>query len=223
MNDASRRQYFDAGSTEKLESYADDFRQICERILNGEDTGEEELRALPARMAKDPEVDSARIRDTLWNAGAEVRIRYGLGGVALPDSRDHADLPDGCEALIDQLLKSMKRAGRARKNRYVDDAKTYIQEHFSDSMLSLDAVSDALGISKYYLSSLFTQMTDTGFSDYVRMVRVEKAKELLEHTDSTAVQIGFKVGFASTQSFYAVFKKYAGETPRAFRQRVKDN
>ncbi|MBP5291937.1 MAG: helix-turn-helix transcriptional regulator, partial [Lachnospiraceae bacterium] len=214
--EASRRSYSAKGRSlsdkqaeEAAVGYAEEFSGLCERILDQDASAEDELRALPGKMLAGGRLDAAAVEDILRAAGAEVLISRGISKEGFGDMD------------MDSLIAQMKRVGSARQFRYVEDAKTYIQEHYYDSMLSLDTVSDMLGISKYYLSSLFTQLAETGFSDYVRKVRVDKAKDFLEHTDNTAAEVGFKAGFASTQSFYSVFKKYTGETPRSYRQRVK--
>ena len=238
--DVSRRRYFEGlerGSAATL--YEDEFRRQLGLILIGEDGCEEELRRLPGRMVRDEAVDNALIARSLKAAGTEVLIGIGVSREELEDIIGHDDAERAgqrltaesgqdpelilaeCGAFIDRLTGCLRQAGNARQFRYVSDAKQFIQENYADSCLSLDMVSERLGISKYYLSSLFTQLTDTGFSDYVRMVRVGKAKEMLEHTDSTASQVGLQAGFASPQSFYTVFKKYVGDTPRNYRQKVR--
>ena len=97
----------------------------------------------------------------------------------------------------------------------------YIQEHYDNSMISLDTLSSYLGISSSYLSTLLSRFLSMGFTEYLNRFRLEQAKQLLEITSISVSEIGLKTGFNSVQNFDRVFKKYMGETPRKYRERMK--
>ena len=115
-----------------------------------------------------------------------------------------------------------EESGRKEQYRYVERAQKYIQENYSDSMLSLDVVSDYLGISSPYLSGLMTRYLSMGFTEYLSRYRVEKARELLAESDDSVTEIGEKTGFSSIQNFGRVFKKYTGESAGQYRKRVRE-
>jgi two-component system response regulator YesN len=62
--------------------------------------------------------------------------------------------------------------------------------------------------------------TATGLTpnDCLLRLRVEKAKELLARPGPSVTAIALDVGFSSAQYFSDVFRKYAGKTPREYRQ-----
>ncbi|MEL7646634.1 MAG: AraC family transcriptional regulator [Sedimentibacter sp.] len=110
--------------------------------------------------------------------------------------------------------------------RHIENAKKYIDLHYSDSSLSLNTVSDVCGISSSYLSRIFVTYLPSGFVEYLNKYRIEQAKKLMLATNYTVAEIGFMTGFNSPQNFIRVFKKYQGETPGQFRARCsmgKDN
>ena len=57
----------------------------------------------------------------------------------------------------------------------------------------------------------------TIISSYINEIRVEKAKELLTHSDEKIYGIAEKIGYASTTAFHVAFKKKTGMTPAEYR------
>lgn len=104
--------------------------------------------------------------------------------------------------------------------KYVKLAKEYIAQNYADSNLSLNDVSEQIGISASYLSDLFNEIGGEKFSACLASVRVEKAKQLLRTTNVTIKEIGFCCGFNSIQNFIRVFKKYTNQTPGSYRENL---
>ena len=59
----------------------------------------------------------------------------------------------------------------------------------------------------------------TGIAQYVKSLRLEKAKELLKSTDLTVSVISEKVGFADYNYFCRVFKQETGLSAKKYRYR----
>ena len=138
----------------------------------------------------------------------------------------HAVMDEEWESgLADTFLlavHSIHSSSRRSRYRYVDSAKEYIAAHYSDGSLSLNEVSEAVGISAPYLSGIFSESEQIGFSAYLNQYRVEQAKQFLEQTTTNMTEIGYKCGFNSAQSFNRVFKKMTGFTPGQYREHVKN-
>lgn len=117
-----------------------------------------------------------------------------------------------------QGLSLLGHYGQKNRNRYVSQAQKYIQEHCSDSHLSLETVAASIGITPTYLSRLFYELCDLNFVNYVNECRVSKAKLLLTQSKIPAQEVGFRCGFNSLQNFNRVFKRHTGTTPGAFRK-----
>ena len=102
--------------------------------------------------------------------------------------------------------------------RHIQAARNYMQEKYSDSALSLNSVSEHIGVTPSHLSRLLNAHLNQGFSSYINWIRVEKAKELLRDTNHSSATVCERTGFNSVQSFNRVFKKQTGMTPGQFRK-----
>lgn len=111
------------------------------------------------------------------------------------------------------------------QNNY-SDITTYIVNEIHKSYtqrLYLDAIAGQLKVTPEYAGNVFSRETGKSFSVYLRDVRIDKAKELLENTDLKMYEIAFKVGYSDEKYFCRVFKECTGSTPKRYsRGKLKD-
>ena len=99
----------------------------------------------------------------------------------------------------------------------VEEIKKYIQEHYCDSDMGLSKVGGEFRMSESYLSTLFKEQSGGNFADYVEMLRIEKACELLQNSTNTVNDVAEAVGYNSVQSFRRAFKRVKGVSPKELR------
>ena len=99
-------------------------------------------------------------------------------------------------------------------------AVTYVTEHFKEN-ISLDTAADALGISRFDVSRLFASSIKINFVKYVNFMRIAYAKELLETTNASVLEIALECGYETLRTFNRVFKEYVGTTPHRYRTEQK--
>jgi AraC-like DNA-binding protein len=95
----------------------------------------------------------------------------------------------------------------------------FVHDNIANADLSASAASEALGISRRYLS-LLIQQHGTNFPQLVRKARVAVARELLvaaEMQQHQITRIGLMCGFKSPPHFARVFKNEMGVAPGAYR------
>lgn len=103
------------------------------------------------------------------------------------------------------------------KNRKItEEIKKYITDHYSEK-INLSHLAEKFFLSYSYLSLLFKKETGYSLTDYMCMLRVEKAKELLEDPTVKVYEIGYKVGIEDSHYFTRMFKKYTHLSPTQFR------
>ena len=98
-------------------------------------------------------------------------------------------------------------------------AKKYAQENFSDPNISLLSVSQHVGMSSAYFSTVFSQTTGQSFISYLTGLRIERAKQLLRTTDMRLGDIAAEIGYSEPNYFSHVFRKAEGVSPKEYRQR----
>ncbi|HEY8362294.1 MAG TPA: helix-turn-helix domain-containing protein [Tissierellaceae bacterium] len=106
-------------------------------------------------------------------------------------------------------------------DKIITKVKEYIHNNYYKYDLSLSEVSEKVGLSPSYLSSIFKSISGYNFVDYVNMIRIEKSKDLLKHSNLKIKEISQKVGFYSPNTYIKVFKKKEGITPGQFRKIIK--
>lgn len=97
-------------------------------------------------------------------------------------------------------------------------ALTYIAKHFNEE-ISLDTLATFLGVTPYTVSRLFSSTIKMNFVKYVNFVRIEYAKELLDTTNDSILEIAYECGYDTARTFNRVFKECVGTTPLNYRKR----
>jgi AraC-like DNA-binding protein/ligand-binding sensor protein len=95
-------------------------------------------------------------------------------------------------------------------------AKAFIEEHKQDQ-LSLSQVARSVNVSTYHFCKMFKRATGFTFTEYLSLVRIAKAKNLLLNPHLHVSEIAYEVGFNSLTHFNRVFKKIVGQSPSAYR------
>lgn len=114
------------------------------------------------------------------------------------------------------LNEKNQREYKTIKNHIINN-KLYL-----NPLLSMETITNELGISKSHFSKLVNTYSNYNFSDFVNALRVEQAKKFLSNDDFSAytiVAIGLECGFNSKSTFYSAFKKFTSETPTTFRDK----
>ncbi len=93
----------------------------------------------------------------------------------------------------------------------------HVDENFTKD-LSIKSLGIEFNVTPNYIGLLFKQEKGRHFVDYIRYLRIEKAKELLRNTNLKANEIALKVGYVDADYFYKTFKKYEGISPTEYKQ-----
>ena len=99
----------------------------------------------------------------------------------------------------------------------IRNAKEYIENNYSKDLI-LDDVSKEFQISPYYFSKLFKKRTGSTFIEYLTMIRIEKAKQLLRNTSKSMKEICMEIGYSDANYFSRTFKKNVGVTPSEYKE-----
>ena len=117
-----------------------------------------------------------------------------------------------------ELTKAVGTEARAYAHPISHHAMVYVRSHLGES-LDGDSVAEACGVSRKTLCTRFKQETGETFAAYVRRVRIERVRRLLDTTELEISQIAYHTGFSSQSHLHTVFKQETGFTPREWRMR----
>jgi two-component system, response regulator YesN len=79
-------------------------------------------------------------------------------------------------------------------------------------------VARRVNLSRGYFCQVFKDVVGKSFNDYLRFIRIEKAKPLLLHSDAPIYRIAEQVGYTDEKYFSRMFSEATGLLPSAFRQ-----
>lgn len=164
---------------------------------------------------------SARFTATQFVEGLGVEQREYLSGLGcLGMVGQQISVDDLKRYLSDILLQAIKLRDRVTGSQYsgqLKQAVRYIDEHYRCEDISLNRVAKEVDLSPNYLSAVFSQEMGTTFVEYLTARRMEKARELLRHSDLRSGEIAAAVGYKDSHYFSFLFKKTQGCTPRDYR------
>ena len=98
-----------------------------------------------------------------------------------------------------------------------------IEEHLSseqEGRVALRSVAKEVGMSYFHFSRAFKQSMGMTATNYIAERKIERAKKLMQETDSPIAEIALRSGFSSQSHFTTCFRRFAGVTPRTFRKQI---
>lgn len=101
--------------------------------------------------------------------------------------------------------------------------ESYMEMRYKSLLKDIDenfanyTITDAarfVSLSESYFSKFFKQMADMTFTQYLNLVRVEKAIEMIRTSKDTMTKIALNCGFGTIRNFNRVFHSITGYSPR---------
>ena len=93
----------------------------------------------------------------------------------------------------------------------------YISVNLNDK-LSLKMLTAMFGVSDTYLQKSFRAIYGMPVASFIRMQKMQKAAQLLIHTDRSIEDIAEEFGYTNESKFSAAFKRLMGDSPSVFRK-----
>ena len=117
-----------------------------------------------------------------------------------------------------QRVNDVKYRGQYSKT--IQSVCDYISRNL-DKEIKVEDLAEYIGYSKYYLTRKFTNEMGESISNYIRKMRIERAKLLLSSGTLSIFEISESLHFCSRSYFSDVFKKMTGMSPAAYREENK--
>lgn len=109
-------------------------------------------------------------------------------------------------------------AAEKKKNAevYIDFCVNYIESNIHDK-ITVEELSQMLGVSQPYLYKLFIDRFGMSTKEYIIWYKMNRAKKLLNETSMSVTKIANSVGFADVLAFSRAFSKKVNVSPQNFR------
>lgn len=137
-------------------------------------------------------------------------------GVATQAVKDHKEKPNELRRV--ELSPEAAAELERQLNSLIDEH----QPHLDDN-ISLGKLASLLGITRNQLSELLNIHKQTSFYDFLNDLRCKESVTLLQDSSSdlSIIDIAYRSGFNSRNSFYTAFKKRTGLTPKQYKIQFK--
>ncbi|MZQ83158.1 helix-turn-helix domain-containing protein [Paenibacillus sp. 5J-6] len=121
--------------------------------------------------------------------------------------------------LLAILLREQYYGGKTNKEgqvEFLSEIRTYIDRHVNQNV-TLDELSEKFHVSKFHLIHLFKTMFQMTPIQYHQHIRMERAKNSIQFSNTPLSQIAEQLGFANIHTFSRAFKTVMGKSPSHFR------
>lgn len=125
-------------------------------------------------------------------------------------------IPPLC-AMLSELLLVVKENPGAES--VYDQILAYINDQYA--VVTLDLLSKRFNYSKSYISHMFKRESGYTLKEYCNLLKIEDAKVLLEESNVSITNIALSTGYNNFSYFINTFKRITGETPLAWRKRLR--
>ncbi|MFC0211956.1 helix-turn-helix domain-containing protein [Paenibacillus chartarius] len=157
------------------------------------------------------------IRHLRENNVSTARIFAGRGNIyaALASIDTLDELEEYLREFYGEIVQYLARTpGEA--NNYGERIIAYLNEHYRDEIV-FEEMAKEIGISYSYMRKIVYEITGISLIDYLNLLRIEKAKQLLVESKLTIAQIALEVGYFNVQSFNRFFRKFEGMPPSSYK------
>lgn len=101
---------------------------------------------------------------------------------------------------------------------YIDTACCFMEEN-SEKHITLAEIAAKVNLSPGFFHNVFKAQKNITPAEYLLNLRLEKAKFILENSNTPLCETAIQCGFSGQAYFNYVFKKNIGETPKSYRSK----
>jgi AraC-like DNA-binding protein len=117
----------------------------------------------------------------------------------------------------EKLMATLEQ-NRPQEAAFMQKINTLIKVNLENQDFDTDALCKAMSLSRTQLFRRLKSLIHQAPANYIKLIRLQKAKVLLETTDMTVSEVAFKTGFQTLSHFTNIFQKQYGILPSVFRR-----
>ena len=99
---------------------------------------------------------------------------------------------------------------------FIQKAINICEEHISDTEFSVEILGQELAMSRTYLYRKLMSITGKGPAEFIRIIRMKRAKQYLEQANMQIAEVSAAVGYSTPKRFTENFKTEYGMSPSEY-------
>ncbi len=131
-------------------------------------------------------------------------------------------------ALIHRYFETQKHLNldeiglNSNERNFLDDIMSILEEHIEDESYGVDQLATDMNLSRSTLFRKLKNLTGHAPNEFIRMIRLKRAAQMLTQNQLTISEISYLVGFSDPNYFGKCFRKMFGESPSNFASKHKN-
>lgn len=105
---------------------------------------------------------------------------------------------------------------------FIQTAIKICEEHITDTSFSVEVLGQGLAMSRTYLYRKLMSITGKGPAEFIRIIRLKRAKQYLEQTHMPIADIAAAVGYGTSKRFSENFKIEFGMSPSEYMRKHRE-
>jgi ligand-binding sensor domain-containing protein/signal transduction histidine kinase/DNA-binding response OmpR family regulator len=183
--------------------------QLCEKIKSNVDTSH-----IPVIMLTAKTDIKSRIEGLDAGADAYVEKPFSMEHLLAQISNIFANRNKVKQAFINSPAQNIVSIALTKADEvFLEKATRIIHKNLADVSFDVNQLADGLNMSRSNLHRKIKGVSELTPNDFIRLVRLKKAAELLQKDTYRISEIGYLVGFASSSYFSKSFKRQFGVSP----------
>lgn len=156
--------------------------------------------------------------------GLTPEVAYALGDAYIQEAEDARSISDVAAVSGPMYEDFVRRVHNCRVNpslsKPIQTVCDYIEQN-AEEPLSMEIISARVGYAEYYLSRKFKEEVKVSVNQYIKIVRIERAKFYLGCTQESIQEIADRLRFCSRSYFGETFRSIVGCSPAEYRQNYR--
>lgn len=138
----------------------------------------------------------------------------------LKKTKNMEELKAELEQWVLSIYQKLAVVSKDKAHNQMALAKAWILENLKDN-ITIEKIAGHVYMNPTYFCECFKTETGETVLDFVTRSRISKARELILTTNLKVYEISEQVGYADTKYFSKLFKKYYGELPSKYKDKLK--
>ena len=189
-----------------------DGRELCKLVKSNKETSKIPLILLSARSSTEFKLEGLKL-----GCDDYVTKPFNMDILSLKIQKLISNHNKQTRSKIDPSPSTIQITSMDEK--LIENAVKYVEKNMSRSDFSVEELSQELGMSRVHLYKKLLAITNKTPIEFIRVIRLKRAAQLLRESQQNVSEIAYQVGFNNPKYFSKYFKEEFGELPSTYQER----